>query len=38
VIEAVNAKLAVTNPTLAKAISGYSGGASGLAVAIYKAV
>lgn len=31
VIEAINAKLAATNPTLATEISGYSGGASGLA-------
>ncbi|WP_448953000.1 hypothetical protein [Labrys neptuniae] len=37
VIKAVNAKLAAIKPDLAKAISGYSGGASGLADDISKA-
>lgn len=37
-IQAVNAKLASVNPTLAKAISGYSGGSQALAGAIHDAI
>ncbi|MBM7044585.1 MULTISPECIES: hypothetical protein [Rhizobium] len=37
-IQAVNAKLASTNPALAKAISGYSGGSPALAGAIHNAI
>ncbi|WP_284317086.1 hypothetical protein [Labrys miyagiensis] len=38
IIQAINAKLAATNPTLATAISGYSGGATGLATDISNAI
>jgi hypothetical protein len=37
-IQAVNAKLASSNPALAKAISGYSGGSPALAGAIHNAI
>jgi hypothetical protein len=37
-IQTVNAKLASVNPTLAKAISGYSGGSQALAGAIHDAI
>ena len=38
IIEAVDAKLAATNPSLATSIATYSGGAAGLATAIYGAL
>lgn len=38
IIEAVDSKLAATNPSLATSIAAYSGGATGLATAIYGAL
>ncbi len=38
IIEAVDAKLAATNPSLATSIASYAGGATGLATAIHGAI
>ncbi|CAM5764388.1 hypothetical protein LMIY3S_01131 [Labrys miyagiensis] len=38
IVQAINAKLAAVNPTLATAISGYNGGATGLATDISNAI